>query len=123
MKKLNYLLIALGALMIMTTACNRTKTMTDNVKTPTVKTPAVKTAVDKMSGGVGIDLSLMDPSVRPQDDFFRYVNGAWLDKAEIPADRGRWGSFDELRKKSSKAVLEVLEEAIAAGSYGKGTDQ
>ena len=42
----------------------------------------------------GINLDLMDKSVKPGDDFFRYVNGTWFDKTEIPADRTRWGSFD-----------------------------
>ena len=34
----------------------------------------------------GIDLSNMNKEIRPQDDFFRYVNGLWLDSFEIPAD-------------------------------------
>lgn len=71
----------------------------------------------------GIDLSLMDTTVAPQQDFYRYVNGKWLQNTEIPSDRTRWGSFDELRKKSSENVLKVLEAAIASGKYKKGTDQ
>ncbi len=71
----------------------------------------------------GIDLSLMDQSVSPREDFFRYVNGSWLESTEIPGDRSRWGSFDELRKKSSNDVLAVLNEAIESNSYPAGTDQ
>ncbi len=71
----------------------------------------------------GIDLTLMDTTAAPQQDFYRYVNGVWLDNTEIPSDRSRWGSFDELRKKSSENVLEVLEEAMASGKYSKGQDQ
>ncbi len=71
----------------------------------------------------GIDMSNMDTMTRPTDDFFRYVNGKWLDNTEIPSDRSRWGSFDELRKKSSSDVLAVLNQAIESNSYGKGTDQ
>ncbi len=48
----------------------------------------------------GIDLQWLDKSVRPQDDFFRFMSGKWLNTAEIPADRGRWGSFDQLRESS-----------------------
>src|SRR6476646_1006909 len=40
----------------------------------------------------GIDTANFDHSVRPQDDFFRYVNGGWLKKAEIPADASSWGA-------------------------------
>jgi len=71
----------------------------------------------------GIDLSLMDTTVSPSNDFFRYVNGTWLDNTEIPADRSRWGSFDELRKKSSADVLAVLNDAIESKKYGPETDQ
>ena len=71
----------------------------------------------------GIDLSNMDTTVSPSDDFFRFVNGGWLDKVEMPADRGRWGSFDELRKATSEQVHAVLEEASRDGKYGKDTDQ
>lgn len=71
----------------------------------------------------GIDISLMDTTVAPQENFYKYVNGTWLANTEIPSDRTRWGSFDELRKKSSENVLTVLESAIESGKYTKGTDQ
>ncbi len=60
----------------------------------------------------GLEIKNMDLSVSPTDDFFRYVNGSWLDNAEIPADRTSWGSFNELRKKTDADVLEILNEAI-----------
>lgn len=71
----------------------------------------------------GIMLEYMDTSVHPGDDFFRYVNGGWLDAYEIPADRSRWGSFDELNKSTSNRVLEVLQEAIQSGKYASNSDQ
>ncbi len=77
----------------------------------------------KENSSPGLDLSNMDLSVKPGDDFFRYVNGTWLDNTELPPDRPRWGSFDELRKKSSENVLAVLEEASQSGAYGPKTDQ
>lgn len=61
----------------------------------------------------GINLDLMDKSVKPGDDFFRYVNGTWFDKTEIPADRTRWGSFDELRQNTDKDALAILKEAAS----------
>ncbi|MBK8195962.1 MAG: hypothetical protein IPK76_23180 [Lewinellaceae bacterium] len=70
-----------------------------------------------------LDLSLMDPSVNPADDFFRYVNGRWLDQTDIPSDRERWGSFDELRKNTDANTLKVLQTAIASRQYGPQTDQ
>jgi predicted metalloendopeptidase len=84
---------------------------------------APSTSADKAPAVPGIELSNMDTTANPASDFFRYVNGTWLDNTEIPADRSRWGSFDELRKKSSKNTLAVLEAATAGDKYGKGTDQ
>ena len=71
----------------------------------------------------GIDTAGMDLSVRPQDDFFRYVNGVWMDKTPIPADASTYGTFAMLRDRSQEAVRGILEaEAIKPhppGSMGQ----
>ena len=64
----------------------------------------------------GIDTTTFDHSVRPQDDFFRYVNGGWLKSAEIPADASSWGAFQELRENSRTALHEIFEEASKANA-------
>ena len=61
----------------------------------------------------GINLEFMDNSVTPVDNFFKYVNGKWLDNTEIPDDRTRWGSFDELRKRTDDDVLSILNAAMS----------
>ena len=71
----------------------------------------------------GINRQLMDTKVSPANDFFRYVNGAWLDKTDIPADRSRWGSFDELRQRTDQDVLAILREASKGKTYTSQTDQ
>jgi putative endopeptidase len=70
----------------------------------------------------GIDLDAMDTSVRPGDDFFRYVNGKWVDSAEMPADKSRYGVFDKLRDGSQEAVKAIIERS-ATGDFPKGTDE
>ena len=60
---------------------------------------------------LGIDTTNFDRSVRPQDDFFRFVNGGWLKRTEIPADASNWGAFSELRERSRNALHTILEEA------------
>jgi predicted metalloendopeptidase len=65
----------------------------------------------------------MDKSTNPADDFNRYVNGTWLDKTEIPADRTRWGSFDELRKNTDDDVMAILKEAINDKTIDPNSDQ
>ncbi|HXT47112.1 MAG TPA: M13 family metallopeptidase N-terminal domain-containing protein, partial [Gemmatimonadaceae bacterium] len=64
----------------------------------------------------GIDTANFDHSVRPQDDFFRYVNGGWLKKAEIPADASSWGAFQELRENSRTALHELFENSSTANA-------
>lgn len=71
----------------------------------------------------GINLDLMDKSVKPGDDFFRYVNGAWFDKTQIPADKTRWGSFDELRQNTDNDALAILKEAAANKKLDPKSDQ
>ena len=71
----------------------------------------------------GINLEYMDRTVKPSDNFFRFVNGTWLDNTEIPADRTRWGSFDELREKTDKDMMIILNEALNNPSYTATSDQ
>ncbi|CDF81027.1 peptidase, M13 family [Formosa agariphila KMM 3901] len=61
----------------------------------------------------GINLDYMDNSVKPNDDFFKYVNGNWIKNNTIPDDRSRWGSFDELRQKTDEDVLGILKSAMS----------
>ncbi len=65
----------------------------------------------------GIDLQYRDTSVRPQDDLYRYVNGKWLDTAEIPADRARFGTSDQLTDQTLDqlhTILDSLQTALNA---------
>lgn len=71
----------------------------------------------------GINLSYMDKKVKPSDDFFRYVNGTWVDKTEIPNDKTRWGSFDELRENTNNDALAILKEAAANKNLKSTSDQ
>ncbi len=70
----------------------------------------------------GIDVAGMDTGVRPGDDFFAYVNGTWVQNAEMPADKSRYGLFDILRDESQEAVKAIIEES-ASGDFPKGTDE
>ena len=62
----------------------------------------------------GINQNERDPEVRPQDDLFRHVNGKWIARSEIPADKARWGSFMMLAEDAEKAVREIIVEAQTA---------
>lgn len=68
-----------------------------------------------------INVSYMDKSVRPQDDLYNYVNGNWMKTVEIPSDKARWGSFDQLRENTDEATLKILKESLNT-KFEKGTD-
>ena len=61
----------------------------------------------------GLNLSYMDNSVRPQDDFYNYVNGGWMKTAEIPSDKPSWGSFNALREDVDVASLDILNKILS----------
>lgn len=58
----------------------------------------------------GLDLATFDKSVRPQDDLFRHVNGTWLAKTEIPADRPIYGTFVALSDKAEADLYALIEQ-------------
>lgn len=61
----------------------------------------------------GINLDYMDKTTEPKEDFFKYVNGKWLENNEIPDDQSTWGSFQELRKKTDADALAILKSAMS----------
>ena len=71
----------------------------------------------------GIEFANMDTSVRPQDDFFRYVNGTWLDTTEIPADQNNTGVFLDLRDKAREDVLAIIEDVSSSADLEPGSDE
>ena len=71
----------------------------------------------------GITLSNIDRNVRPQDDLYQYVNGAWLKSTVIPDDRPLEGTFTALRDGAELAVKAIIEEAAAKGSDATGVER
>src|SRR5690606_28862410 len=69
-----------------------------------------------------IHTDLMDKNVRPQDDFYNFVNGNWMKNTEIPSDRARWGSFDELRENTDAVSLGILKNLLGK-THPQGSDE
>jgi putative endopeptidase len=67
-------------------------------------------------GVFGVDLDGMDASAKPGQDFNAYASGKWTKDTKIPADRTRWGMFDQLREESDVAVHGLLDEAVKANA-------
>ena len=64
-------------------------------------------------GAWGFDISGMDRSVKPGDDFFNWASGSWFKTMEIPADRTRFGNFDALAILSEARTNAIIEDAVA----------
>ena len=110
MKRSSFLLfVSALALTAGTAACNMAKDKT------AAEQPAANAA--------GIDLTAMDKSVKPGDDFFAYANGNWVKRTEIPADRSSVGGFyiaDQEREKNSTALFDSILKANAAANTDQG---
>lgn len=68
-----------------------------------------KRAKKRQKGWWGFDMGAIDTTARPQDDFYRYANGAWLKKTKIPPEESRWGSFITLRYDTELQLKELVE--------------
>lgn len=62
----------------------------------------------------GLALEELSAEIRPQDDLFRHVNGAWLDRTDIPDDKARWGSFHLIAEQAEKDVHAIVVESTDA---------
>ena len=71
----------------------------------------------------GIDLTAVDQQTRAQDDFFRYVNGAWLARTEIPGDKSRYGMFNVLYDKTQENLKAIIQEAAASVDHANPNAQ
>jgi predicted metalloendopeptidase len=64
----------------------------------------------------GYDRSMLDTSCKPCDDFWRYATGGWTDANPIPADKARWGTFDQLRDANLERLKTILDATAASPS-------
>jgi predicted metalloendopeptidase len=70
----------------------------------------------------GIAVEYIDPSVRVQDDFFAHLNGKWLAKTEIPADKSSWGTFAKLDDDLRPQLRAIIEDAAKSPNQKAGSD-
>ncbi len=85
-------------------------------------TPASSTATPRY-GTWGVDLDGMDRSVKPGDDFFKYVNGKWAATTQIPADKTGYGAFAVLGDLSEVRVHTLLDRWAADKSLKASSDE
>jgi putative endopeptidase len=76
---------------------------------PNLRADEAKTLVS------GVDRANFDTSIKPGDNFFQYVNGAWIERNPIPGEYSRWGAFPKLRDDNLAALRELIEALSTDG--------
>lgn len=88
----------------------------------TLTTRGQSTSMAQQAGRTsGIDAANMDNTVRPQDDFYRYVNGTWLSKTELPPEKPSYGAFTQLADAAEQDIRDLIETAAALPNRVTGT--
>jgi predicted metalloendopeptidase len=71
----------------------------------------------------GIDAANFNAGIRPQDDLFHAVNGTWLEKNPVPADKSNYGSFTVLGDNAREQLKQIIEATAAKPSKAYGTEE
>ncbi len=107
---------------------SKSKSLSNNIIDPSVT--AMKSVESNNSNELltakeyfGVDLNNIDDSIRPQDDFYTYVNGEWLKTIRIPEDKSAWGSFYELREKTLNQLYSIMSKLNDANPMMLNDDQ
>ena len=79
----------------------------------------------KPSGAVGhgVDLTILDKTCKPCEDFYHYASGEWLTKNPVPAAYPSWGRFNELAERNRELLHQILEAAAANTKASAGSNE
>ncbi len=76
---------------------------------------------DKPKKLQGFSVEFMDKTIKPGDDFYKYVNGTWLKNNPVPPAYSRWGAFSEITENNDRIIKAILEDAYK-GNSPKGSN-
>jgi len=110
----NIITSAVCGSLLLITGCNDNTNSKTATEAPVIQQPALASGINKAN---------MDLSVRPQDNFYRYVNGTWLKNNKIPGDKTSIGSFYDLRDEADDNVKAIIEELAATKNLEQGSDE
>ncbi len=70
-----------------------------------------------------IDTANMDLTVKPGDDFYEYANGGWIKTHPVPADKSRYGAFDQLMDENEKQLKELVDDLLDSKKEKDGIEE
>lgn len=76
--------------------------------------PPPEPVVQKEAVVPPLDLDGMDRAAKPGDEFYKFTNGTWLAKTEIPADRASWGMGSVMHDRTEKRIAELVAATVNA---------
>lgn len=107
-------LLAAVSLMAACNGSNTTKQTQDSAAVASADTTKVP----------AFELSSIDSSAKPCDDFDQYVNGNWKKNNPIPSTESRWGAFNVLDKQNKEVRLKGIILSLAEQKdLKKGTEE
>lgn len=72
------------------------------------------------SAAAGLDMSDMDTTVAPGEDFYLYACGGWIKNNPLKAEYSRFGSFDQLAE-NNREQLKTLVDSLGAQKNEPGS--
>jgi putative endopeptidase len=97
------------AMLLLLTACN------------TQTKQRAKDMIKEKNTDKGFELSQMDLSVKPTDDFYRYAVGTWIKENKIPPEYSSWGTFNVLRNKTDDQIKAILSKIVKEKNLKNGS--
>jgi putative endopeptidase len=71
----------------------------------------------------GVELTILDKTCKPCEDFYHYASGEWLAKNPVPAAYPSWGRFNELAERNRELLHQILEGAAANTKMSPGSNE